>query len=406
MPFGYEPASGSIEVTSRTETGELMSPVKLAAGLGRARLTKSDDGRQIIQIHLASQEPFHRRGGDPREPDNKFRIRLCLPVVAAYSSATDETAFRASKVGRGMRSRVQVRYLDKRAETIGDIELAVSLGATGTYDIALRGGAADESFRFSINAQIHHYEPDIETAIGGIAYHIADRMIVDEDLHEQSYSNSFGPCWLQNNPGITDASLPAFEGCRITRLDVSDTSVTGSTLPILLSSSHMKDIDCSNSLIDDKGFGNLSRFQRLERLSCCGAGITDSALAALSDHRHLTTLVLSDTLITGSGLTHLRKAPVRSIHLSGCPISVPNLLSVLQIKSLRSLTLDRCGLTDQDLGDLEPLLAEINVSLQDNSFSETGREFIKQFRLHADERQKERAAPFGAALFNWLSKRR
>jgi hypothetical protein len=330
-----------------------------------------------------------------------------MPVAKTYSSEKDGVALRVPKVDRGIQSRVQVRYLDKDVETISDIELAVNSVAIGAYDIALHGAAADESFRFSINARIQRYEPDIATAVSGVAYHVADRMIVDEDLREQSYSNSFGPCWLNNNPGLTDAALCAFERCKVRMLDVSHTSITGSTLSTLLSSSHMRGIECSHSLIDDEGFAKLSKFQRLESLTCCGVEITDSALAALSGHRRLTMLVLRDTLITGSGFIHLSRVPLRSIHLNGCPISVSDLMSVLKIKSLRSLSLNRCGLTDQDLGNLGPLLAEIDrVSLQDNLFSDAGRDLIKQSQSQADEKQKNRAAPFGAALFNWLSKRR
>lgn len=352
----------------------------LTASNGRARLFTHADGHKTVQIQLDSEELFWAPDGDPREPQRRLRLHLCATVNKPADNRSGNAVAAIARLAGGFQSGVHLRYRGQTFEALEDVDLSVAVLSPESLKVSLRAvaGSGQERLRFFVDANVARCAPELPISATMMGYLAADKMLVDEDFAEAAYLPAAGIS-LKDNPCLTDAVLRAFGGGIVGHLDLSRTSITGDGLSGLEPVAHVREARFDGSLLNDRGFRNLTGFRGLQTLSCQHTRVTDAALAALSGLKELKSLILNNTQITGSGFADACDLPeLAVIDLSGCHVSSSALHTLLKFKRLRRLSLDRCGLMDADMPALMPLIERLDyIGLYDNSISDAAFKRIK-----------------------------
>jgi hypothetical protein len=181
-------------------------------------------------------------------------------------------------------------------------------------------------------------------------------------------------------------------GDRIWGLHLGNTKVTDEGLRSLQGLAHLKHLALGRegpwdpsrgplpetSRITDKGLAHLRDLKQLQSLHFRGLAVTDAGLRSLSGLTGLHTLVLCRTRVQGPGLAELRSLPnlgyieldgstvtgaglgylsaIRSLGIlsvKNVPLSEAGLTSLKQLTSLNNLYIHGCGLSDDQVKDLQ-----------------------------------------------------
>jgi Leucine-rich repeat (LRR) protein len=136
---------------------------------------------------------------------------------------------------------------------------------------------------------------------------------------------------------ITDDAVAHMRGwSKLERLNLRGTRVTSKALPYLASLPALRDLDLSNTQIEDEGFEHLQALPKLERLAIGGNRLTGACLPLL---KLIPTLVELDV----SGIQRVDSG------LWGLPLSEENLRRLGELKQLRRLSLARATLNDRGI---------------------------------------------------------
>lgn len=114
-------------------------------------------------------------------------------------------------------------------------------------------------------------------------------------------------------------------------------------------------MDLFGAKITDSGTSYLRYFKNLRSLEICGGGLTDAGVKNIKDLTSLTLLNLSQnshltdkSLEVISGLTQLV-----SLNVSNSRVTNMGLQHLKQLKNLKSLTLESCKVTANDIRKLQ-----------------------------------------------------
>jgi Leucine-rich repeat (LRR) protein len=121
---------------------------------------------------------------------------------------------------------------------------------------------------------------------------------------------------------------------KLERLSLRGTKVTSKVFPHLARLTSLRELDLSNTQIEDEGFEHLQALTRLEKLAIGGNRLTGACLPLLKLIPSLTELDVSGIQRVDSGLW-------------GLPLSEDNLRRLGELKQLRRLNLARATLNDR-----------------------------------------------------------
>nr|CAN74892.1 hypothetical protein VITISV_002002 [Vitis vinifera] len=155
---------------------------------------------------------------------------------------------------------------------------------------------------------------------------------------------------------VTDSGLrksSALSSLKSLNLDAHQ--ITDAGLAALTSLTGLTHLDLFGARITDSGTSYLRNFKNLQSLEICGGGLTDAGVKNIKDLTCLTVLNLSQncnltdkSLELISGLTALV-----SLSVSNSRITNAGLQHLKQLKNLKSLTLDSCKVTVNDIKKLQ-----------------------------------------------------
>lgn len=128
--------------------------------------------------------------------------------------------------------------------------------------------------------------------------------------------------------------------------------------------------EVSDATLSLLGTGPLPRLHRLELWS---TGISDEGLRFLSGFSQLRFLVLSDTALIGTGLSHLTCDSLEILRLSKCRgISEMGAPEIARFKNLKELWLDGTSVGDDALRSLGTLQSLVFLKLDDTYVTDVG----------------------------------
>jgi hypothetical protein len=136
---------------------------------------------------------------------------------------------------------------------------------------------------------------------------------------------------------ITEDAVASLRGwSKLERLSLRGTKVTSKLFPHLARLTSLRELDLSNTQIEDDGFEHLQSLPKLEKLSIGGNRLTGACLPLLKLMPALVELDVSGIQRVDSGLW-------------GLPLSEENLRRLGELKQLRRLSLARATLNDRGI---------------------------------------------------------
>ncbi|THG01197.1 hypothetical protein TEA_018431 [Camellia sinensis var. sinensis] len=155
---------------------------------------------------------------------------------------------------------------------------------------------------------------------------------------------------------VTDGGLRKLSGLSsLKSLNLDARQITDAGLSALTSLTGLTHLDLFGARITDSGTNYLRNFKNLRSLEICGGGLTDAGVKNIKDLSSLTVLNLSQngnltdkSLEMISGLRQLI-----SLNVSNSRITSAGLKHLRPLKNLKSLTLESCKVTVNDIKRLQ-----------------------------------------------------
>lgn len=179
---------------------------------------------------------------------------------------------------------------------------------------------------------------------------------------------------------VRDSSLDhsGFRGLqglkKLASLDLSGTPVDADDLKHLSGSTQIKKLCLGHCpKLNNDALEPVGALTNLTWLSLAISSVSDEGISKLSRCTQLNTLILQDTLVTGTGLKHLKCSEnMQYLTLTGCPLTHSGIAEIARFKRLRDLDLKRTPVSDVDLKHLKQLAALRSLNLYGTKVTEAG----------------------------------
>jgi serine/threonine protein kinase len=209
-----------------------------------------------------------------------------------------------------------------------------------------------------------------------MVYQIKGSWVTDQDLERlrdltELEDLNLGGCVER----VTDrgmAVLGKIQG--LSRLNLDGAGITDEGVARLRPLTDLSVLSLSSTGITDRGLESIRGMHRLERLYIQHTAVTDAVdLMAKACWPALWELALPDGAVTDRGLTSLAALQhLKSLLLSGAPISDDQLRLLADMKALRKLNLDSTPITDAGLANLEACPGLTSLSVHDTKITPGG----------------------------------
>jgi beta-lactamase regulating signal transducer with metallopeptidase domain len=136
--------------------------------------------------------------------------------------------------------------------------------------------------------------------------------------------------------------LPALE-----RVDVHHTRMDSAAIGSLAGLTQLRGLDLHWCMVGDSDVKRLTGLTKLEYLDLNRGAISDYCLPLIAKFKKLKTLILEDTMVTGSGFKHLRDHRLEHLGCMESPITDEGLRYLSGMQSLRSMNLKDTAITDR-----------------------------------------------------------
>ncbi|KAL0010776.1 hypothetical protein SO802_005884 [Lithocarpus litseifolius] len=182
---------------------------------------------------------------------------------------------------------------------------------------------------------------------------------------------------------IGDEGLVNLTGLRHLKcLELSDTEVGSSGLRHLSGLANLESLNLSFTVIDDGGLRKLSGLSSLKSLNLDVRQISDAGLAALTSLTGLNHLDLFGARITDAGTNHLRNFKnLRSLEICGGGLTDTGVKNIKNLSYLRLLNLSQnSNLTDKTLELISGLTELVSLNVSNSRITSVGLRHLKTLK--------------------------
>ncbi len=184
--------------------------------------------------------------------------------------------------------------------------------------------------------------------------------------------------------GVTDSSMADLIGLELAKLDVSDTAISDTGLVHICSLPRLRLLNLKHTKVTT--LRGMSRMTELEHLDLSDTAVnndsvarlpvslrsldllltevTDKGLAHIANLRLLRTLHCGFSNISDEGLKHLTNLPLRSLSLIHCTVTEAAAERLVQITTLKALTISDSHVTQEVLKVLRKKLPGCSITLE------------------------------------------
>ncbi|MDF1660316.1 MAG: hypothetical protein P1V97_00990, partial [Planctomycetota bacterium] len=154
------------------------------------------------------------------------------------------------------------------------------------------------------------------------------------------------------------SDIVQFRGLK--ELQLTGLSIGDETCKLLQKLPSLERLSLSSTKISNQGFFWLGPLSELKHLDLSQTQINGSALEALSAFPKLESLDLSETQTKPKQLRFLEGTSLKTLMLRGLKLKPQNVDMLAEMKSLKTLSLWGCGLTDEQLHHLKGALPQVS----------------------------------------------
>jgi Leucine-rich repeat (LRR) protein/beta-lactamase regulating signal transducer with metallopeptidase domain/tetratricopeptide (TPR) repeat protein len=211
---------------------------------------------------------------------------------------------------------------------------------------------------------------------------LSDSSVTDAGLARLKEMTGLRDLYLNNCTNITDAGLINLKDCKnLTALSIGNTRITEAGLALLKEMKGLQVLDLRFIKITPAGLAQVKEMKSLTNLVLQGTGMTDAGLAELKDMKTLDYLDLGSTKVTDAGLAQLKEMNgLTSLDLGGTPVTDAGLAQLKEIQGLKWLDLSWTRVTDVGLMNLKEMKGLQSLDLSCTNVTDAGIGLLKEMK--------------------------
>jgi beta-lactamase regulating signal transducer with metallopeptidase domain/Leucine-rich repeat (LRR) protein/tetratricopeptide (TPR) repeat protein len=211
---------------------------------------------------------------------------------------------------------------------------------------------------------------------------LSDSSVTDAGLARLKEMTGLRELSLNNCTNITDVGLINLKDCKnLTALSIGNTRITEAGLALLKEMKGLQVLDLRFTKITPGGLAHVKEMKSLTNLVLQGTGMTDAGLEELKEMKTLDYLDLYGTKVTDAGLAQLKQMNgLTSLDLGGTPVTDAGLAQLKEIQGLKWLDLSWTRVTDVGLMDLKEMKGLQSLDLSCTNVTDAGIGLLKEMK--------------------------